>query len=112
MSADVWIEIHPCGHCGRSDEMGEKLNVTYNLSAMLTAAGFMGWPKIVGRPAAFVGNHIIEVLDFMAENPDKWRAMNPENGWGSYDVCLQGRMRRWAQACLDAPTGATIGGWL
>ena len=28
------------------------------------------------------------------------------------DVCLQGRMRRWAQACLDAPTGATIGGWL
>ena len=79
---------------------------------MLTAAGFMGWPKIVGRPATFVGRHIIEVLDFMAEDPDKWRAMNPKNGWGSYDVCLQGRMRRWAQACLDAHTGATIGGWL
>ena len=60
--------------------MGEELNVTYNLSAMLAAAGFMGWPKIVGRPAAFVGNHIIEVLDFMAEDPDKWRAMNPKNG--------------------------------
>ena len=42
MSADVWIEIAPCGHCGRSDEKGEELNVTYNLSAMLTAAGFMG----------------------------------------------------------------------
>ena len=91
MSADVWIEIHPCRQCGRSDETGEKLNVTYNLSAMLTAAGFMGWPKIVGRPAMFVGNHIIEVLDFMAEDPDKWRAMNPKNGLGSYDVFLQGR---------------------
>ena len=112
MSADVWIEMNVCAHCGAPEARGAELNVTYNLSAMLREAGFKGWQAIMSEPANRVGAHILDVLDRMAEDPERWRSMNPENGWGDYDRCLQGRMRKWANACVSAPEGATIGGWL
>jgi len=54
------------------------------------------------------------VLDDMATDPKRWRAMNPSNGWGSYDGCLQTRMRDWAKVCLSDEIGVDcrIGGWL
>lgn len=112
MSADVWIQLDPCLTCGRSDEHGAELNVTYNLSRMLREAGFDGWSEIAGRNANDAGSHILDILNAMATDPDRWRAMNPSNGWGDYDKCLQGRMRDWAMECLNAPPGATIGAWL
>ena len=48
---------------------------------------------------------MLDVLDKMAADPDRWRAMNPPNGWGDYDRCLQGRMRRFAEACVAAKAG-------
>mgnify|MGYP001582221770 CR=1 FL=1 len=111
MSADVWIERAPCPHCGRSDERVE-LNITYNLSQMLREARFCGWPNLRGMPAQKAGEHILEVLDGMTADPGRWRAMNPPNGWGDYDSCLQGRMRRWAEECTKAGPDDTIGGWL
>ena len=112
MSADVWIETPPCNDCGRSYPPGAELNITYNLSGMLRAAGFKGWQEILGEDAQEVGAHIMDVLDHMAQDDERWRSMNPENGWGKYDQCLQGRMRAWATQCLLAPDGSTIGGAL
>ena len=111
MSADVWIVLKQCECCGRSGD-GAELNITYNLSKMLAEAGFMGWREIVGKPAREVGAHIIGVLDGMTVDPERWRAMNPPNGWGDYDQSLQDRMRRWALECIDSPPDALIGGWL
>ena len=111
MSADVWIERAACSHCGHSPERSE-LNVTYNLSSMLYAAGFVGWPDILAMSPREAGAHILKVLDGMAADPEKWRAMNPTNGWGDYDGCLQGRMRRWAVECTEAGPDDRIGGWL
>ena len=112
MSADVWIKMDACAHCGATEARGAELNVTYNLSRMLREAGFKGWPSILSETANEVGAHILDVLDHMAEDPERWRSMNPPNGWGDYDRCLQGRMRKWANACLSAPPGATVDGWL
>lgn len=114
MSADVWIERSPHPGCTatHATEREDELNVTYNLSGMLREAGFVGWRGIVGKPAPKVGRHILAVLDRMARDPQKWRAMNPENGWGDYDRCLQGRMRAWAQRCRDAGPDDKIGAWL
>lgn len=122
MSADVWIETPTevptvCRTCGHEPEdngqgRGAALNVTYNLSRMLAAGGFCGWQAIIGQPAREVGEHILTVLDAMRVDDDKWRAMNPSNGWGDYDDCLQGRMRAWAQECVEAGPGDVIGGWL
>ena len=114
MSADVHIDraIHPDCHAAHHRHPDDELNVTYNLSSMLREAGFVGWGGIVGKPAQKVGRHILAVLDRMERNPGKWRAMNPENGWGTYDKCLQRRMRYWATRCRDAGPNDTIGGWL
>lgn len=108
MSADVWIESPPCPACGHGDP-GAELNITYNLSRMLREAGFIGWGELEGMNAQAAGTHILGVLDGMAANPDRWRAMNPPNGWGDYDSCIQGRMREWAQECKAAPEGSVIG---
>lgn len=117
MSADVWIQHKPCSHCGRGDSPdghneADRLNITYNLSKMLAAAGFCGWQILREMPARIAGSHILTVLDHMREDEDHWRAMNPPNGWGDYDTCLQIRMRHWAERCVAAGMDATIGGWL
>ncbi|AKU15776.1 hypothetical protein [Luteipulveratus mongoliensis] len=113
MSADVWILRDACPHCGRGNEStDDELNVTYNLSKMLREAGFLGWREIKGKPAREVGEHILGVLNHMATEPDKWRAMNPANGWGDYDQCLQGRMRAWAERCAKASPTDRIGAYL
>ena len=113
LSADVWIIRDTCPTCGRgNDNDRDDLNVTYNLSTMLTRAGFVGWRNVLDKPAPKVGRHILAVLDRMARDPDRWRQMNPVNGWGDYDSCLQGRMRAWAERCRDASPQDTIGGWL
>ena len=112
MSADVWILTNPCDTCGHSDQQGAEVNITYNLSGMLREAGFCGWRDLVGMKALDAGLHLIEVLDGMREDPQRWRAMNPPNGWGDYDKCLQGRLRDFAERCLDAGPTDTIGGWL
>ncbi|PFG17235.1 hypothetical protein ATK74_1798 [Propionicimonas paludicola] len=112
MSADVWIVCDPCPHCGRGSDRYAELNITYNLSPMLKAAGFCGWGDLVGMKARDAGAHVLKVLDGMSTDPAHWRAMNPPNGWGDYDRCLQGRMREWAKQCLEAGPDDTIGGWL
>ena len=111
MSADLWIKFEACETCGRGAERGAELNVTYNLSGMLREAGFNGWDWCTGKPAPEVGAHMLAVLDGMVTDPERWRAMNPPNGWGDYDGCLQGRMRDFASACVRATTGV-IGAWL
>ena len=111
MSADLWIKLDACTTCGRGSEQAAELNITYNLSSMLRAAGFHGWSWCTGKPAPEVGRHMLAVLDGMQTDPDRWRAMNPPNGWGDYDQCLQGRMRDFANACVRATTGV-IGAWL
>ena len=112
MSADVWIDRAPCDSCGRSDERGAEVNITYNLSSMLREAGFCGWSSLVGMKAREAGDHLVAVLDGMTADPEKWRAMNPENGWGDYDRCLQVRLREFAEKCREAGAADRIGGWL
>ena len=90
MSADVWIVRDRCNACGRGGDTDESLNITYNLTGMLTAAGFHGWQWCIGKTAREVGTHMLAVLDGMNTDPEKWRAMNPPNGWGDYDQCLPG----------------------
>lgn len=111
MSADLYLIRATCHTPGRSDE-SEDLNITYNLSAMLKEAGFEGWSWCTNKPAVIVGRHMIAILNRMQEDPERWRAMNPPNGWGDYDKCLQGRMRAWAEVAAAAGPDDKVGTWL
>lgn len=64
-------------------------NITHNLGAMAREAGvyLACWrPEEMG---ATKGKHLIEPLraglSALRANPERFRAMNPENGWGDYD---------------------------
>lgn len=64
---------------------GLDANYTYNVAPMFSAAigetpG--GWD---GVSAETVANRCDMILEAFAADPEKFRAMNPANGWGSFD---------------------------
>ena len=101
MSADVWIEAKACESCGVAPE-GAELNITYNLSGMLREAGFIGWSNLRGMDARQAGVHILAILDHMRADEPRWRAMNPENGWGDYGG-LVAFVAEYLAACEQYP---------
>ena len=46
----------------------------------------------------------------LAADPDRFKALNPENGWGNYESAVM-VMSALAIACLLYPD-ATVDGWL
>jgi len=84
MSADVTLSCNSCG------QAVAELNVTYNLTPMLKAAGFRGW-RWVARPTTTVtelAEHLARVSAELRRDSARYQAMNPVNGWGTYPGLL------------------------
>lgn len=126
MSADIWLEYD--GEAVVVDESPEAeframvpmrsaaeiddttFNVTYNLSPMLWAAGMPEWATFIGMKAAEAGPIWRAVADELRRDPDKYKAMNPPNGWGTYEGAVR-VISGLADACARHPD-ATVGGSL
>lgn len=84
MSYDVWLEIDTGGP---EPAYLTDWNYTSNCAPMWRAAG-ADLAQFDGKAAS----ECLPVLDAaiaeMAANPAKYRAMDPANGWGSYDGLL------------------------
>lgn len=59
-------------------------NLTYNVAPMLGAADF-GFRDVAGWKASDAGPVIREALQRMLDDPERFKALNPPNGWGDYD---------------------------
>ncbi|MDB4872810.1 MAG: hypothetical protein JWL97_3814, partial [Gemmatimonadales bacterium] len=70
---------------GREHELFEVGYYTGNVSRMWTEA--LGHPlsKMHGRVAKLEVDALEEAICRMRIEPDLYRAMNPPNGWGSYE---------------------------
>lgn len=69
--------------------LGTDFNYTHNTNDMIREAGFRDWPyKVDGWDAQDLGIALTKVLEEFARDPDRFRAMNPENGWGRYDTLV------------------------
>jgi len=77
---------------------------------MLRAAGFPEWKALIGAPATEVGGMLKSVADELRRAPDKYRAMNPPNGWGNYEGALAFLDGLAADCALQS--AATVGGSL
>ena len=94
MSLDVWLE---------SQDSGEvyEANITHNLNSMADAAGiyeYLWRPEEVGVEKASQLINPLEVgLKRLRSNPDKYKKLNPSNGWGSYDDFVP-----WVASYLEA----------
>jgi hypothetical protein len=81
-------------------------NITHNLIAIAKEAGIYQacWrPEEIGITKA---EQLIEPLrkglELLRAEPDKFRALNPSNGWGDYDGFI-GWVERYLAACEAYP---------
>ena len=87
MSYDIQLSIDTGGE--RKARVTECRSPTYNLAAMFALA--------LGRPIrsldGMLAGDVIPVLEAatlaMHSDPAKFRALNPPNGWGSYEGALE-----------------------
>lgn len=86
-------------------------NITHNLNKMAGKGSSLYqalWrPEELGFTKA---KQLIPVLalnlTLMQQFPERFKALNPENGWGSYELLLE-CVSKYLEACLDYPE-ATI----
>ncbi|MEE4419582.1 hypothetical protein [Streptomyces bugieae] len=108
MSYDIHLEVAvdtggPEPHLICPADIG---NMTANVSGMWHDA--LGYPlaKLDGRTAGNAAPDLRRAVTDMELHPAIYRAMEPDNGWGSYDGALD-YLRRLADACAQHPK-ATI----
>ena len=77
-------------------------NYTHNTSRMVYAIlrrRETWWGRLNGMTGLEAQAYLGRIIDSLAADPDKFRAMNPENGWGDYDSFLNVLMEMRAAAC-------------
>lgn len=105
MSWDIWLTCDCCGYALVD------LNYTHNVNGMLRdaaeAGGLLidvwsrdGWEGLPGPVGALRLDVIIKELE---ANPAKYEAMNPPNGWGSYETVLP-VLREMRDGVPESPT--------
>jgi len=82
MGWGIWAEIDAGG--ATMEQIGESYNYTYNTSPMLYDVG-IDWHKLTGKPLSEVVPILKIGLAKLKAEPKRYEAMNPKNGWGSYD---------------------------
>lgn len=118
MSLDIYLEgptraLSGSGIFIRENGPAYKANITHNLGKMADAAGIYEhlWrPDEIGVTHAEQLIHPLTVgLAKLRAEPDKFKALNPPNGWGDYDG-LVGFVAGYLAACQAHPA-ATVRVW-
>lgn len=107
MSADVWLDAYTGGP---EPAVVAEFNLTYNLTPMLRAAGFCGWRELLGQTAAASAPMLRAIRTSLIEQPARFEAMNPENGWGNRELAVD--VITAMIAATEAHPNAVWGGWL
>lgn len=81
-------------------------NITHNLNNMAEKAGIY---KHLWRPeeleitqAYSLIEPLKKGLDLLKSEPERFKAFNPENGWGTYEG-LVNFVEKYLQACIENP---------
>ena len=90
-------EVRDCPHCGhplpqprREEAEIGWWNFTHNTNRMIReAADPDWWDSLNGLPGA-EGKALLErIITGLEADPERYRAMNPPNGWGDYGTLLK-----------------------
>lgn len=103
MSYTVYVTCPKCSNCGREFFEDVASGVTWNIMPMYRLAGleFRTLDGETGRDALV---RIEAALEKMKREPEKYRALNPSNGWGSYEGAVE-VLERFAEVCREMPDG-------
>jgi len=128
MSYDTSILLDPCDHCGRHADVISLGNMTSNVGAMYRAAmpgpypgggryDGTGDPEPCGGLRGLSGLRCSDALPIlraglaaMAEREAEMRALEPSNGWGSYEGAVA-YLTEIADVCEANPRGTLAVNW-
>lgn len=104
MSLDIWLTIEvDTGGAALHGLQLYQANITHNIVPMWKEAGVYGaLYDSEGKRAGKIINVLEAGVTDMKENPDKYIALNPPNGWGSYSGALSWLKRLLAE-CKKHP---------
>ena len=104
MSLDVYL-TKPVAE----DQVVFDWNVTHNLGKMASEAGIY---KQIWRPDEIEVHKASQLigaleagLDLLRADPERFKAFNPENGWGSYEGLVK-FVETYLAACKESPDAA------
>lgn len=107
MSYDLSASFPPCEHCRRGKSyVGWDWNFTSNSAPVWCAAG-ADLASFHGKPAGECAASVIAALAELQRDPDKYRAMDSPNGWGTYSDLLPALTRllahllEWPEAIVE-----------
>lgn len=75
---------------------------TYNLSPMFALALGYGFRELDGKKAGEAALDCALAHDRMRDDPEPYKALNPDNGWGDYDGALW-VLQTLAEECARFP---------
>lgn len=87
MSWDAYLECDCCGHSVITEQ-----NYTHNTNGMINEALGAGehWLDRLHGASREDGVALLDaIIEGLEADPERFRAMNPPNGWGSYDSLLR-----------------------
>lgn len=83
-------------------------NQTHNITPMWKLAGvYDALYMSSGKQAKDVIDDVRRGFNNMSENPEKYKKLNPSNGWGSYDSALT-FLECFKSACDKYPFGEIV----
>jgi hypothetical protein len=106
MSYDIWLEIDTGGP--EPVQVTHGWNYTSNCSPMWRAAG-ANLAEFHDKAAGECAPILRAAIDRMQADPAPFVAMNPENGWGSYETLVPALEELLAE--FDANPKATVRVW-
>lgn len=74
--------------CGFNSGNVESINMTSNVSPQWRLAG-ADLAEMDGKPACEVKLMLATAVRNMLSEPEKYRALDPENGWGDFDSTVK-----------------------
>ncbi|MDQ3573656.1 MAG: hypothetical protein M3404_01845 [Actinomycetota bacterium] len=122
MSYDIWLEAD-LGGSERLQVTERPGNYTYNVDPMFAEAlGSTDWLRTASevlskhQPALAIFRderagdcigRLKEAVVAMEADPERFRAMNPSNGWGNYEGALE-YLRDFLAVCEEAPDAVVV----
>lgn len=104
MSLDLYLREETCKHCEREGDEFGSWNYTYNVGPMwrLVFPG-EGLVEIDGMTGAESLAKLDKAISAMEMDPATFAALNPENGWGSFETFLPW-LKQLRSAAAENPT--------
>ena len=106
MSLDVYLVIK-AEVSEDNDAYVYEANITHNLGRMASEAGKLY--KALWRPeelgavkAKDIIKHLERGLNLLKSDPEKYKKLNPSNGWGDYEGLVR-FTENYLKACKDFP---------